>query len=297
MVNTDYLRLALIKIEELEKRVENLEKILPEYEYSTLDFGYSDKNVKTLHEKEFKLNSLRAGGFSVSYDLKLSGNAVLEIYLNGIKAFSAAVSEGKNSETRFLAFKKGENAIKAVITSENGTAVSGLNLTVCGLVSYVKDSGALSRASSGGTDYVLSVGDDQTVLFSYTVQSGLVSCASLTTVSEASIGGVFGNVIYIIAVGKNKYLYIYSYNCETGGLSKTPLGINGVSSAAGYAVDGGIKIFYSRYAEIYSGTYTQDGNFLPSKTGRKGLKVYADHDVQGAVVIVDRFLNAKLVTD
>ena len=302
MVTSDYGKIAYLKIVELEKKVKDLEKKVSQSTYTELEYFYSDLISKYTHEFYINLTALKEG---TAY-LKLfidgdfeAGAYSIEVKVNGVHFFMENVPKTNQKTISLNAnLNKGENEIAVIIFNDiELLRLNSLKVNVSGYVEYLKIKNNLSNACLSGVEYVLQFKKDVATLFLYSQQDGLVNSYTLTDIKDCKIAGGISNVLYLPFIDQNNNLFMCEYNIETGSDNVIDLKVSACSSVAGYPCENGVKIFYSKFAKIFSGVYESGKPFLPSYTGRKGLEVYADASAPKAIVIVDNFLNAKFVTE
>ncbi len=302
MVTNDYGKLAYLKITELENRIEKLEKKVSETNYTELEFNYSDLIEQYTHEFFITINALKEGASTIKLNIDGNFEAIaysVEVKVNDVHLMREYVQK-TNQKTYSLTanLNKGENVIK--VTVENGATklkIYSLKMNVSGFVEYLITKNYLSNVTVDSTEYVLHFNKDVATLFSYSTENGLVTSYTLSGVLDCKIVGAINGALYVAYIDQSNNLFLCVYNVSTGEDEFIDLRVTSCSSVAGYPCDNGIKLFYSKFAKIYSGVYTPSASFISHYTGRKGLEVYADGNAPNAVVIVDNFLNAKFITD
>ncbi|MBR5439617.1 MAG: hypothetical protein IKV61_05315 [Clostridia bacterium] len=302
MVTNDYGKLAYLKIAELENKIQILEGKVNQNSYTELEFLYSNLTNKYTHEFSVTLNSLKDGASTIKIMLDAtlqSGNALLEVKVNNVTLYKESNFKNAQNSYSFEAnLSKGKNLISFKVEDlTTQFALNNLKITVGGFVEYLKTKNYVSNVTVNDVEYVLHLNNDTGVLFTYSYQTGLVNSYAIPNVIDCKIAGVINNVLYILYISKENNLFACAYNLETSEDNVVNLNVNSCTSVAGYPVDGAIKVFYSKFAKIYSGIYEFGKAFMPTFTGRKGLEIYADANSPSAIVIVDNFLNAKFITD
>lgn len=302
MVNNDYGKLAYLKLSELERKIQILENKVNESSYTELEFVYNNLTNKRIHTFSVTLNALKEGlcNIKILSTLEtLSDNFFIEVKLNDVLLFSETSVKGlQNSYSLEATLPKGENVILVNIQDDvNGVVLNNLKVNVSGFVNYINEKNYISNVSTESNEYVLHLKNNEALLYAYSYEAGLTKIYTLYDVIDCKIAGVIDGVLYILYINNLNELFVCAYNLSTNSGINHNLNVSSCTSVAGYIVDAGIKIYYSKFAQIYSGTFVLGTPFYSTYTGRKGLEVYADSNAPNAVVIVDNFLNAKFVTD
>jgi hypothetical protein len=92
-------------------------------------------------------------------------------------------------------------------------------------------------------------------------------------------------------------LKVLTFDLETKLFNEYNLNTFGVDSACGFSKDGKFVIYFTKLSNVYRGSYLINSNFYYVDTGKKGVKLYSDPLACGNMVVVDKYLNAKLFTD
>ena len=302
MVTNDYGKLAYLKITELENRIEKLEKKVSEANYTELEFNYSDLIQQYTHEFFITINALKEGTSTIKLNIDGDFEALaytVEIKVNDVHLMSEYVQKTNQKSFSLTAnLNKGENLIKVTVQNDSCKLnIYSLKLNVSGFVEYLTTKNYLSNVAVDSVEYVLHFKKDVATLFSYSVDTGLVTSYTINSVLDCKLVGAINGVLYIAYIDANNNLFLCAYDLVTGNDEVIDLNVTACSSVAGYPCDNGVKLFYSKFAKIYSGVYIKNLSFISQYTGGKGLEVYADSNAPNAIVIVDNFLNAKFVTD
>ncbi len=302
MVNSDYGKLAYLKIAELERKIEALESKVDESSYMELEFLYNNLEYKRTHTFITNFNALKncTSNIEILLDNLISGDAyAIIVKVNDVQLYKQAnIKEAQNSFSLQATLTKGENVI--AVSVENLTCdfnLPNLKIKVGGFVEYQKTKNYLSYISDFDCEYILHLNGNNATLFNIALDEKLINLYSINNVLDCKIAGLIESYLYILYINTNNNLYICKYNLKTSEEEIIDLNISSCTSVAGYPSDNGIKIYFSKFAKIYSGVYEQNSHFYPTFTGRKGLEIYIDASVPNGVVIVDNFLNAKFITD
>ena len=301
MVTEDYGKRAYVKLNSLEKRIEKLEKFSIESVYSEIFYNLAGAELNREFDKSFKVNGLKEGVYTISGNLATDLTSLftvkLEIYVNGVHAYAM-----KNSLLSKLSFsfdaplKKGENVILAKVSSPNIFSLTSLDFKICGSVSYVKSENSLSHICLEGVDYILHCCDDE--FFVYRYEEGIFQkIGSYLGVKECSIISADEVYLYIIIVTNEKRLKLLTFDLTLNTFVEYDLNIYGVDSACGFKKDGKFIVYFSKLSNVYRGSYLLNSNFYYIDTGIKGVKLYSDPLSNGNMVVVDKYLNARLFTD
>ena len=301
MVTNDYGKLAYLKIAQLEKKIQKLESLVSKNNYSELEFIYENPISQYTHAFLVDLNALKDGVSTVklTIDASLNGTYSIEVKVNEVQIFKQDGFESKQNTFSIEApLNKGNNVIKVSVEClTEPLKINVLKVNVGGFVEYLKVKNYLSTISINNKDYFVHLKGENAKVYSYCEENGLIEVYNLTNLIDAKICGGTNEYLYILYINKQNFLYLLTLNLEDKTTQETNLNVSSCSSAAGYPVDSGIKVFYSQFAKIYSGIVAPNQAFTPTFTGRKGLEVYADANTPNAIVIVDNFLNAKFITD
>lgn len=301
MVTEDYGKRAYIKLNSLEKRIEKLENYSMQSVYSEIfyNLGGVDKNKN--FEKTFKVNSLKDGIFSISGNLETDLISLLpvdmKVYVNGILAYSLKNALSSKHSFNFEApFNKGVNQIMVKVSSNEIMVLEVLNFKICGNVSYVKTVNSLSHFYYKDVDYILHLKDDTAYLYRY-YTSILHNTLTFNGLKECSIISVDDTWLYFLAITTDDKLKIVKVNLESKTFTEKVFNLNGVTSACGYKSGNTFIIYFTILSKIYKATCTLEFAFSYSNTGKTGVKLYTDYTANGSMIVIDRYSNAKLVTD
>ncbi len=301
MVTEDYGKRTYIKLNSLEKRIEKLENFSMQSVYSEIFYDLSGVDKNKNFKKTFKINSLKDGVFNVSGNLETDLMSLLsvnmKVYVNGIIAYSLKnVFSSKRSFDFEAPFNKGVNEIMVEVSSNEIMVLEVLNFKICGSVSYVKTVNSLSHFYFNDVDYILHLKDNTAYLYRY-YTSILHNTLTFNDLKECSIISVDDTWLYILAINTDDKLKIIKVNLESKTFTETLFNVNGITSSCGYRSGNTFVIYFSKLSEIYKASCSLDFSFSYSNTGKTGVKLYTDYTANGSMIVVDRYSNAKLVTD
>jgi hypothetical protein len=302
MVESDYGKMAYVKVCELEKKLKNLESLYSEVKYNEVNFSFKENANKNCYEKTFKVNAVKDGKYtfkgSVEIDVALQNGVSVLVYVNGVLAYSNKNLNLTNFSYDFEAvLSKGENQIKTTCQAEESYNLISLNYTVCGYIDYVKSNNALSRISYNGYDFILHLLDDKAFLYKYSALNGLILNGEFSSLFQASIIGVDSNCVYLAAIDSSKFLRVISYDYNNNVIvNNVALNVGGVLSVCGYMFGDTFKLYFTRLLEVCCGDFSFSNEFTYYRTGRKGAKVYLEPNETNYLIISDKYSNAKLVS-
>ena len=301
MVSEDYGKRAYVKLNALEKRIEKLENFAMESVYSEIFYNLSGAELGSEFDKAFKVDVLKDGLYTITANLATDLASLFtvkcDVYINGVKACGIKnVILSSHSFSFDAPLYKGINEINVKVYSSSIFTLTTLNFKLCGNVAYVKMVNSLSHFASDNKDYVLHLNDDKCIIYFYS--DGLFySVGKYEDVKECSILGIKNNALIILMVGLDGGLQVLSFDITQKTFATYNLKVSGVNSACGFYKSGKFVIYFSKLSMIYKGNYTLGSNFYYSETNLKGVKLYADPIADGNMVVVDKYLNAKLFTD
>ncbi len=301
MVTEDYGKLAYVKLNSLEKRIEKLENFAMESVYSEIFYNLGSSEMSDAFTKKFKVNALKDGVYSITSNLETDLVTLLsvkiEVYVNNVLAYSVKnLFSAKHSFTFDSALNKGENEITAKVSSSNIFTLVTLNFKICGNVSYVKSINDLSHISINNIDYISHFKDGECIIYRYS-EGILQKFGSFIGLKECSIISVDTSFLYIIAIDLQNNLILLTFDVLIKSFKEYDLMVSGVDSACGYYENGKFIIYFTRLSDVFKGIYLLNSTFSYTSTGKKGVKLYSDPKSNGNMVVVDKYLNAKLFTD
>ncbi len=301
MVTEDYGKRAYLKLNSLEKRIEKLENFAMQSVYSELFYDLSGVDKNKNFKKSFKVNSLKNGVYSISGNLETSLSTLflvdMYVYVNGVVAYTVKSRLTKKHSFNFEAsFNEGINEIVVEISSGEITVLEVLNFKLSGNVSYVNSVNSLSHYYYNNVDYVLHLKDNTASLYRY-YTSILHNTLTFNDLKECSIISVNDIFLYILAITINDELKIIKVDLENKTYTENSLNVVGVTSACGYKNGNNFIIYFSKLSKIYKGSCSLSFSFNYISTGKTGVKLYTDNTSNGSMIVVDKYSNAKLVTD
>lgn len=292
----DYGKRAYLKMSELEKRIEKIEKEIEKSTYNTLVFDLSSpenainfyKGVKFLAKGDNQLKG------ELIITINSSANANYQIKLNGAVVKIGKISGSENVISFDLAVYDGENLIELDFSSSVAFSFSVLKITLIGQIEYLSQKRKLSLASTTFSDYIIYQNGNFATLYNYSLSS-LVKVFDYDDVLDVSLLGYVNEILYIGIVNKENILTLETLSLG-GDVYKDGVVLSkNVSSVCGYASGNGVKIVFSKAGEVMQGDYVLGDAFTYQKTGRRGAFVTADADVYGAYVIYGDYKPCKLV--
>lgn len=302
MVESDYGKMAYVKVCELEKKLKNIENLYSDVKYNEVNFSFKDKANKNDYEKTFKVNAVKDGKYtfkgSVEIDLSITNGVSVFVYVNGVLAYTNKNQNTVNFSYDFEAvLSKGENEIRTTLEANDSFNLISLNYAVCGYIDYVKSKNALSRITYNGNDFILHLLDDKALLYRYNALNGLNLNGEFSSLFDASLIGVDSNNVYLAVVDSNKFLQVISYDYNNNViLNNVALNVGGVLSVCGYMLGDSFKLYFTRLLEVCCGDFSFPNEFTYYRTGRKGVKVYLEPNETNYLIISDKYSNAKLVS-
>ncbi len=303
MIPEDYGKKAYLKLQEIEKRLEKIEKEQKEFNYQELEFSLgSASNIKSF-ERSIKVNALREGKFTVSgkmlCDVVTITGVVVKFYVNDILCYSFILNIDVNFPFTFkTSFLKGVNTVKIKMTSLDKFNIDYLDLTVNGFLDYENTSNSLSIINSGNVDYILHQNQNEVMILTYTESENLKNRLNISNVLSANFVGFDSSYIYIALADTNNALWLQKINRETFSIQKISLNVGNVTCASGFMTDDGFKLLFCKLYDLYEGVYNKNTNkFTFYNTGKKCSKVFADVSSPNSYVMIDRFNNSKLVIE
>ena len=160
MIELDYGKEAYVKLQELKKKVENLEKIQSKFHYNELRFNLGEDYNITKFERSFTIDALNEGKhyfkFVINAEILNLTGVITDIYVNDVICCTFAnIINGEFPFTISPTLIKGENSIKIVMNSALEFDINSITATICGLVDYSKMDYSLSLATCGIRNYII----------------------------------------------------------------------------------------------------------------------------------------------
>ena len=302
IIDDKYKRLSL-KILELENRINSLEKNQEEVNYQELEFSFKKITGASRVEKSIKINALKEGAFRISGKM-LSNIAVLlgvnvKFYINDIMCYSYICCVNTDFIFDFrVALLKGENTLKIILASPFDLDIEYLNFQVNGFVDYTATENDIYHMSCDNIDYILHKNSDEVSLLTFTESEGLVKKTTISNVSCCNFIGYDTNSLYVAYCDMDNMLYLLVINKSTYSIQSICLNVSGVTSVAGYKFGSQITILFCKLYDLHKLLFNTNTNeFTYKNTGRKSNKVYANANLLGAYITVDRYNNSKLVIE
>ena len=297
----DYGKMAYVKISQLEDKILNLQKQSLSKTFAVLDFDFTGEKSVNYLEKVVNVNFLSAEMSYVNISCTLEKSSDREIDLNVFfgdeEVYSqSALKDGDNAFDFNALCEKGVYPVKIILSSFGAFNLNNLKLEIKGYVSYNNLEGALSVGSYENKDISCHQYGESASVYEYSNGLPLKKIASFSGVYESQVVMVNGEFAYILVVDTKRNLKLIKINLSNYQTNSIILPVNAVMSACGYPDgNGGITIYFSQLAQIYQGNFASDTAFSYHKTGRKGVKLYAECNEPGVMITVDRNKCAKLV--
>ena len=296
---SDYGKRAYIKVIELEKKFESLQKEFKNLITDTLSFDLSTPEHRAIFGQKFAFVS--KDNSTVNLTLDLSTDVIVtigyQIVLDGVVVKSGNFPNGGGTLKTEIGVGAGTQKFQINLTSPITFGLQNLYVTVSGKVEHLEDDRRLSIITLQDMNYITLVNDDRLILYGYDNAEGLFELFNLGGVIDVSIAGYIGGELYVLFVDKTNLLKVLIYNPQTFEGFTYSLGCKGVTSACGYPYGLGIMVYYVLTGGVYSGVYIKGEKFTSSPVMRRGVKVTAEPNVEGAYIISDSYNSNKLVTD
>lgn len=303
MIINDYEKRVLLKLQELEKRMEIIEQEQKEINYQELDFSLGHIESETTVERLVKYNALKEGKVTITGKTRSNVVSVIGIYVkfyvNDVLFHSFICNVDKEFTFTFKpTLVKGENSLKIRILSSVDIDIAYFDFSVNGFVDYINHENNLSIVSGNNIDYVLHQNSNNFDLLTYTESENLVNRCSISNASKGNIVGIIEGYLYIAICNNANGLELVKMDISTFTFEKIDLNVSGVDCVAGFCIDNKIKILFCKLYDLYEGVFDVETNgFTYRNTGKKSIKVYADPNFPNAYVMADRFNNSKLVIE
>ena len=142
MVIDDFAKRSYIKVLELEKRIEKIEKQAQELKVNKLTFNFEDLKGQTSKIKEFSFTANKDGRYMVdgiiNTDLLTLSGVNVKIYVNNVLSFNFINNIDVELPFSFeTAFIKGENKILIEMTANKEFSLIKLELNLSGFIDYI----------------------------------------------------------------------------------------------------------------------------------------------------------------
>lgn len=292
----DYGKMAYVKINELNKRIEKLEKQVNKSTYNTLVFdltppekGYAfDKVIKFLSNGD----GVVKGELTVS--IPESASVTYQIIFQNKTVKMGSVTAIESVITFELSANDGENEVDLKFSSTEDLKFDGLKVTLGGQVEYLSQKRKLSLSTTTFSDYIIYLNADVATLYEYSLGS-LVKVCDYFNVLDVSLLGYANQQLYVAVISEENELSFETISSDGERVKNPNVTIKNVSSIYGYVSDSGINVVFSKAGNILVGEYGYDGTFNYQKTGRRGAFVTGDSDVLGVYIIYGEYKPTKLV--
>lgn len=292
----DYGKMAYIKINQLEKRIETLEKDLAKSVYNTLFFDFTTPEKLTNFDKSVKFISNGDTAVKVEILISIPSSTRLQYQVKHNESLiKSGYCQSLESVITFdLGAHNGENTLELIISSQVELEFNYLKLTLGGQIDYHSQKRKLSLSTTTYSDYVAYQNGDFATVYSY-YSGSLVNVLEYSGILDISLLGFDGNKLYIGLVNENNELKIETLTERGERYASGQTLAKNVSSVCGYLNENGVSVVFSKAGEIMLGNYQIGSEFAYEKTGRRGLLVSADSDVLGAYVVHGDYRPTKLV--
>lgn len=303
MITTDYGKRAYLKLQEIENKINLLEKEQQSFNYSELKLKFGGATSVYTFDKTLTVDALKEGRFnfkgSFCADNISTLGIITKIYVNDVlnTNFVCVVDADFpfNFQTTLL---KGVNTIRVLMTSTSPFNLEYFNLEVNGFITYAKSQNNLSIVTENSRDYILNHYQTNTDIYLYERLFELKLIRRIYNVNHTSLIGSDSDYLYLACVNLNNVLSIKRLNKSTFYLEDFSLGVGGVQFVAGYKIANGFKILFCKLYSLYEGFYnTSTNTFSYINTGKKGVKVYAEPNYSDIYVITDRLGESKFVLE
>ena len=296
---SDYGKRAYIKVIELEKRFESLQKEFKNLLTDTLSFDLSTPEHRVIFGRKFSFVSKDNSTINLTLDLATDVNVTIayQIVLDGTVINSGNFSNGSGSLKTEIGVGAGVQKFQINLTSPITFGLLNLYVTVSGKVEHVADDRKLSIITLQNLNYITLVNDNRLILYGYDEVEGLYELFNWQGVKDVSICGFIGGELYAIFIDNLNNLSLLIYNPVTFEGINYSLNVKGVTSACGYPYGDGVMVYYVLTGNVYSGVYIKGEKFSSSAVKRRGIKVTAEPNLSGVYIISDGYNSNKFVTD
>ncbi len=294
----DYGKMAYVKVSELEKRFEKLQKELLSSITNTLSFDLVTPEKRNVFRKTFLCNCLKTSTVTikVNFQSNLFLSIEYDLFINGNSVQKGAFSDGKGTLDFQAGVGEGKLDFEIELYSPSPFLIENLFITVNGSVEYFSEFNRISALNHQQMTYFSAVNSNKLVLYVYDEQ-GLTELFNLNEIKDASIAGLINGELYVLYIDVSNVLRVLIYDVETFHGIICNLNANGATSVCGYPYGDGIKVFYTLTGSVFSGEYVKDGNFKGENTWRKGNKVFCEPNIIGVYIVSDAYNSNKLVTE
>lgn len=297
----DYGKTAYVKVQELEKKILQLQQEINKNVYKSIDFNfYPSGEVESVYWVRF--NALKSAVSKIKFNINTQSSVeykfTVKLYIQQECICTKTVELGKEDGFEIdVALNSGKNEIKILLVSSISYTLKSIKVIVNGYVDYLNEYNRLTKTTYNGVDYVLHVSGESATLYTYTPADGLIARSKFSELKDACIGGVITNKLLIVTVDAYNSLKVMFLELSNFEGSYYDIGIDGVSSVAAYLNGNRVRILFVKFNNVYAGNFTASGNFSCEKTGRRGSAVFADADCQGVYFISTDARGSKLVIE
>ncbi len=298
-MNLDYGKLAYVKVMELEKKIENLQKDIKGSLTDVLCFDLTTPENRTVFNKKFscKCNSNSTISVSVEVQTDVAHSIKYELSLGNVVIKSGVFEGGFGNFTIEHGAGQGNVNYNLTLSCVTSFYINNLYVTLSGKISHLTEFKRMSSYTHGDVTYVSTVSGNLLILYGYSTSEGFYELFYITDVKDTSIVGFIGEELYVAYVDANNALKMLIYNPVTYNGLFANLNVVGVTSVCGYEYGEGIEVLFVLTGNVYSGVYVKGEKFSYLPVKRKGVKVTAEANYPGAYIVSDAYSSNKLVTD
>ena len=280
----DYGKLAYVKVMELEKKIEMLEKDIKGSLIDVLCFDLTTPENRTVFNKKFSCKCNSTSSISVSVevqtDIELSIN--YKLTCGDVVVKSGVFKGGAGNFTVEHGVSQGDVNYNLTLSCSTSFYINNLYVTLSGKISHLTEFKRMSSYTHGDVTYVSTVNGNLLILYGYSTSEGFYELFYITDVKDTSIVGFIGEELYVAYVDVNNNLKMLIYNPETYNGLFYNLNVVGVTSVCGYNYGEGIEVLFVLTGNVYSGVYVKGEQFSYLPVKRKGVKVTAEANYPGA---------------
>ena len=293
----DYGKMAYVKVIELEKRFEKIQKDLFGAINNSLSFDLVTPEKRAVFNKDFSCKALKSSTLILKIDLESSITLPLDyvLSLNGSTVQTGVFEGGKGVFDLQMGVGEGNLNFRLEFSAPIPFTLTKLLAIIDGNVEYINEFSRLSAINVGQISYLTAVNKNKLIIYGYD-EDGLSEIYKINDVKDASIGGYVNDELYVLYIDTSNVLRVLIYDPSSFMGVIANLNSNGATSVCGHVYGDGIKVYYVLTGNVYSGVYVKNGYFKGEKINRKGVKVTCEPSVLGVYVISDASNSNKLVT-